>query len=53
MKKFLPIVSFLMPLAGLALLGIRRLRGRWRVAREVSALQGLRRPMGQTRRTSR
>lgn len=42
--KIWPILSFLAPVGALALLGLRRLRGRWLVDREVASLQELRRP---------
>ena len=51
--KIWPILSFLVPIGVLALLGMRRLRGRWRVDREVAALQGLRRPGRGLRKTRR
>ena len=51
--KIWPILSFLVPVGALALLGLRRLRDRWRVDREVAALQGLRRPGRGPRKTRR
>jgi hypothetical protein len=51
--KIWPILSFLVPVGVFALLGMRRLRGRWRVGREVAALQGLRRPGREPRKTRR
>ena len=50
--KIWPILSFLVPVGVFALMGMRRVRYRWRVGREVAALKGLRRP-GRGRRKSR
>ena len=49
--KIWPIFSLLVPVGALALMGMRRVRGRWRVGREVAALQGLRRPGRESRKT--
>lgn len=51
--KVWSVLSFLLPVAALAVLGARKVRGRWRVAREVVALQGLGRPRRVPRRTRR
>lgn len=49
--KIWPILSFLAPIGALALLGLRRLRGRGLVGREVASLQELRRPGRRPRKT--
>ena len=51
--KIWPILSFLAPLGAFVLLGLRRLRGRRHVGREVASLQGLRRPGREPRKTKR
>ena len=51
--KVWPIFSLLVPVGALALMGMRRVRYRWRVGREVAALKGLRRPGRRPRKSRR